>query len=70
MDGPESGPLSGSGLDGVAVFDPDGELLGRILLPERCANLCFGGVKRARLFMAARQSLYAVYVHGQGVTLS
>ncbi len=60
----------GEGLDGVAVFNPDGKLLGRILLPERCANLCFGGVKRDRLFMAASQSLYAVYVHAQGVTLS
>jgi gluconolactonase len=60
----------GEGHDGVAVFNPDGELLGRILLPERCANLCFGGVKRDRLFMAASQSLYAVYVHAQGVTLS
>jgi gluconolactonase len=60
----------GEGHDGVAVFNPDGELLGRILLPERCANVCFGGVKRDRLFMAASQSLYAVYVHAQGVTLS
>jgi len=60
----------GEGQDGVAVFDPDGELLGRILLPERCANVCFGGIKRDRLFMAASQSLYAVYVHAQGVTLS
>ena len=60
----------GEGQDGVAVFNPDGKLLGRILLPERCANLCFGGVKRDRLFMAGSQSLYSVYVHAQGVTLS
>ena len=40
-------------LDGVAIFNPDGKLIGRIDLPERCANLCFGGVKRNRLFMAA-----------------
>ena len=60
----------GEGQDGVAVFNPDGKLLGRILLPERCANLCFGGVKRDRLLMAGSQSLYAVYVHAQGVTLS
>jgi gluconolactonase len=59
----------GPGLDGVAVFDAAGALLGRILLPERCANLCFGGVKRDRLFMAASQSLYAVHVHAQGATL-
>src|SRR5438128_1963819 len=60
----------GEGQDGVAVFNPEGKLLGRILLPERCANLCFGGVKRDRLFMAGSQSLYSVYVHAQGVTLS
>jgi gluconolactonase len=54
-------------LDGVMVFAPDGTPLGRIALPERCANLCFGGKHRNRLFMAASQSLYAVYVHAQGV---
>jgi gluconolactonase len=52
--------------DGVAVFAPDGKLIGRILLPERCANVCFGGVKRNRLFMAASQSVYALYVEAQG----
>ena len=54
-------------LDGVMVFAPDGTPIGRIALPERCANLCFGGKHRNRLFMAASQSLYAVYVHAQGV---
>ncbi len=57
----------GAGEDGVAVFAPDGTLIGRILLPERCANLCFGGSKRNRLFMAASQSIYALYVAAQGV---
>jgi gluconolactonase len=52
--------------DGVAVFAPDGVLIGRILLPERCANVCFGGRKRNRLFMAASQSLYSLYVETQG----
>jgi gluconolactonase len=52
--------------DGVAVFAPDGTLIGRILLPERCANLCFGGRKRNRLFMTASQSVYALYVEAQG----
>jgi gluconolactonase len=41
------------GLDGVAIFNPQGTLIGRIDLPERCANLCFGGRYRNRLFMAA-----------------
>ncbi len=52
--------------NGVAVFAPDGTMIGRIALPERCANLCFGGVKRNRLFMAASRSLYAVYVNTEG----
>ena len=56
----------GAGYDGVAVFAPNGTLLGRILLPERCANLCFGGRKRNRLFMTASQSVYALYVEAQG----
>jgi gluconolactonase len=54
-------------LDGVFVFAPDGTNIGRIALPERCANVCFGGLKRNRLFMAASQSLYALYVNTQGV---
>lgn len=53
-------------LDGVMVFNPEGCLIGRIHLPERCANLCFGGRHRNRLFMAASQSLYALYVDTQG----
>ena len=53
-------------LDGVMVISPRGKLIGRIALPERCANLCFGGPKRNRLFMAASQSIYAVYVNTQG----
>ena len=56
----------GSGYDGVHVFTPGGELIGQILLPEICANVCFGGPKRNRLFMAAGQSLYAVYVEARG----
>ena len=59
--------MGSSELDGVNVFAPDGDLIGRIELPERCANVCFGGIKRNRLFMAASQSLYAVYVNTQGV---
>jgi gluconolactonase len=53
-------------LDGVAIFNPDGRLIGRIDLPERCANLCFGGTYRNRLFMAASRSVYALYVNTQG----
>ena len=53
-------------LDGVMVFNRDGKPIGRIALPERCANVCFGGLKRNRLFMAASQSMYALYINGQG----
>jgi len=53
-------------LDGVRVYDPEGRAIGHIHLPERCANLCFGGAKRNRLFMAASHSLYALYVNVQG----
>ena len=56
-----------AGLDGVHVFNAQGKLIGRIDLPERCANLCFGGTERNRLFMAASTSLYALYVNTQGV---
>jgi len=54
------------GFNGVHVFAPDGTLIGKIHLPETCANLCFGGAKKNRLFMVASQSLYAVYVETQG----
>jgi gluconolactonase len=56
----------GEGRDGVLVFNSEGKRIGAISLPERCANLCFGGVKRNRLFMAASHSLYGLYVGAQG----
>jgi len=54
------------GYNGVTVWNAAGALIGRIRLPEVCANVAFGGPKRNRLFMAASQSLYAVYVNTQG----
>jgi gluconolactonase len=54
------------GYSGVTVWTPSGQLIGRIRLPEVCANICFGGPKRNRLFMAASQSIYALYVNTQG----
>lgn len=56
----------GDGYDGVHVFDPDGTLIGQVVLPEACANLCFGGPARNRLFMAASQSVYAVHLDVRG----
>jgi len=59
----------GEGRDGVAVFAPDGARLGHVDLPERCANLCFGGLHGNRLFMCASTSLYALYVGTRGAAL-
>jgi gluconolactonase len=58
--------MGAEGLDGVAVFNPDGKLIGRINLPERCANVCFGGRHRNRLFMCGSTSVYSLYVNTQG----
>jgi Gluconolactonase len=61
---------AGAGYDGVHIFAPDGQRIGVIMLPEICANLCFGGEKRNRLFMVASQSLYAVYVNAIGAHIT
>ena len=53
---------AGDGYDGVHCFAPDGALIGKIHLPAPCANLCFGGAKKNRLFMTCSQSLFSVYV--------
>jgi gluconolactonase len=52
--------------DGVHCFADDGDLIGKVHLPESCANVCFGGPKRNRLFMTASTSVYALYVDVQG----
>jgi gluconolactonase len=57
----------GEGYDGVHCFAPDGTLIGKIHLPEPCANICFGGRKKNRLFMAASQSIYSLYTDTVGV---
>jgi gluconolactonase len=56
-------------LDGVMIFNSEGKLIGRIDLPERCANLCFGGLHRNRLFMASSTSVYSLFVNTQGATI-
>lgn len=53
-------------LDGVRIFNPDGLPIGAIRLPERCANLAFGGPKGNRLYMASSHSLYALHVETHG----
>jgi gluconolactonase len=52
--------------DGVRCYAPDGAMIGKINLPETCANLCFGGVKKNRLFITAGRSLYSVYLETPG----
>ena len=61
---------AGAGFDGAHIFAPDGQRIGLILLPETASNICFGGVKRNRLFITASQSLYAVYVNTQGTHIA
>src|SRR5262249_9884599 len=56
----------GAGNDGVMVFNSAGEPIGHIDLPERCANVCFGGFRRSRLFMTASHAIYAVFLRTQG----
>ena len=53
-------------LDGVMVFNPRGLAIGFIKLPERCANLTFGGPKNNRLYMTSSHSVYALYVEAHG----
>ena len=55
---------------GVQIMAPTGEPIGAIRLPETCANVCFGGAKRNRLFMTASQSLYAVFVNTAGAHIT
>lgn len=55
--------------NGVTVLAPDGDVIGRIVLPETAANLCFGGHDHQRLFICASTSLYAVDVNTRGVEL-
>jgi gluconolactonase len=52
--------------DGVRCYAPTGDMIGKVHLPETCANLCFGGKRKNRLFMTASTSVYAVYVNDEG----
>jgi gluconolactonase len=61
--------MGSEALDGVRIINRDGKPIGHIALPERCANLAFGGRHRNRLFMTASRSLYAIYVNTQGAAL-
>ena len=52
--------------DGVHCLDPDGTLIGKVQIPEICANVVFGGPKRNMLYITATNSLYAVMLHVNG----
>jgi gluconolactonase len=60
----------GPDTNGVRVHAPNGDLLAFLHTPEIVANLCFGGVKRNRLFMTGSTSIYALYVNAVGAALS
>jgi gluconolactonase len=64
-----AGRIWASAGDGVHCYDPDGTLLGKVLVPEVVANVAFGGPKRNRLFMTGTTSLYAVLLPVNGVKL-
>ena len=61
-----AGRLWSSAGDGVHCFAPNGDLLGKILVPEVVSNVCFGGVKKNRLYICGTTSLYAVLTHVNG----
>jgi gluconolactonase len=61
------GNLWSSAGDGVHCISPEGELMGKILVPEIVSNLCFGGRAKHRLFITATTGLYAVVLNRQGV---
>ena len=52
--------------DGVRCYAPNGDLIGKIHVPETVANLTFGGIKRNRLYICGSTSVYACYVNTQG----
>jgi gluconolactonase len=52
--------------DGVHCYDPDGTLIGKILVPEAVANVVFGGPKRNRLYICATTSLYSIMLPVNG----
>jgi gluconolactonase len=61
------GRLWTSAADGVHVYSPAGELIGKILLPEPVANVCFGGPRRNRLFICATSSVYSCHLTVNGI---
>jgi gluconolactonase len=63
------GNLWSSAADGVHCISPDGDLLGKILVPELVSNVCFGGPRRHQLFITASTSIYVVALNRQGALM-
>ena len=64
----EDGNVWSSAADGVHCIDPDGRLLGKILVPYRVSNITFGGIHRNRLFIGGSHTLYSIFLNRRGAT--
>ena len=64
----EHGNLWCGAADGVHVIAPDGELIGKVLVPKRVSNLCFGDRYGSRLFLCASTAIYALFTNTRGAT--
>ena len=62
-----NGYLYISSWDSIQVYSAGGELLGKIMVPEKIANCTFGGANKDRLFIAASTSIYAIYLNTMGI---
>ena len=62
-----AGRIWTSAADGVHCYDPDGTLIGKVLVPEVVANVCFGGPKRNYLYICGTTSLYGVRLPVNGL---
>lgn len=63
----EDGNLWSSAADGVHCIDPQGKLLGKVLIPNVVSNVTFGGLYKNRLFITASQHLYAIFLNRRGI---
>ena len=65
----EAGNVWTSAGEGVLCYDPGGNLIGSISVPDPVANVCFGGPARNRLFICATGAVYAIYLQTNGLKL-
>ncbi|RJP33936.1 MAG: SMP-30/gluconolactonase/LRE family protein [Candidatus Omnitrophota bacterium] len=62
----DNGNLYATSNEGVVVFNPSGERIATIDVPEQPANCAFGGKENTFLFITARTGLYAVQLKVAG----